>query len=186
MKLTEEDYERAAAQIDCNVPAIKAVAFVEAGKYGAFLESGEPTILFERHVFHRLTGGKYDTTHPNISNKKPGGYGTVESQHARLQEAAQLDREAALKSASWGLFQVMGFNWESLGYASLQQFINAMYRSEADHLDAFVRYIKVNNLAKWLRLKRWARFAAGYNGLEYWRNAYHLKIAAAYRAFGGR
>ena len=51
--LTEADYAAAAGRLGCSVAAIKAVAKVES-KGSGFLPSGEPRILFERHVFrHR-------------------------------------------------------------------------------------------------------------------------------------
>jgi N-acetylmuramidase len=185
MALSEDDFEQAATRLGCEVAAIKSVAEVECGQYGAFLPTGEPVILFERHKFSKLTGGKYDKTHPDISNPKPGGYGKVSAQHARLEKAAELDREAALQSCSWGLFQVLGMNWESLGYPSLQDFVNRMYRSEADHLDSFLRYVERNNLARHLKSRNWAAFALGYNGKTYKQNKYDTKLADAYKKHGG-
>ena len=85
-KLTEQDWQKAADALGVPVAAIKAVAEVEAPGSG-FLASGEPRILFERHKFSRHTGGKYDASHPGISNPKRGGYGKESAQHARLQEA---------------------------------------------------------------------------------------------------
>jgi hypothetical protein len=74
----------------------------------------------------------------------------------------------------------MGFNWKALGYESLQEFVNRMYESEGQHLDAFVRYVKVNDLGRFLRTKNWAAFAKGYNGADYARNKYDTKMAQAY------
>jgi hypothetical protein len=179
--LNEDDYKDAAATLQCEVAAIKAVAEVESGPHGGFLPSGEPTILFERHIFRRLTNGAFDGSWPYLSNKKPGGYGAVSDQHKRLAEAVKLNREAALMACSWGRFQVLGRNWESLKYSSLQEFINCMYRSERDHLDSFVRFVEVNGLAKYLRAKQWSKFAAGYNGPGFWRNSYDAKMALAYQ-----
>ncbi len=185
MSLSEDDFKKAAQKLGCEVAAVKAVAEVESGKYGAFLPSGEPVILFERHKFSQLTGHVYDQQYPDISNKKPGGYGPVSMQHARLQKAAALDRDAALQACSWGRFQVLGMNWESLGYASIQDFVNAMYRSEADQLDSFVRFVQTNGLANYLRTKNWAAFARGYNGPDYKINQYDTKLAAGYKKNSG-
>lgn len=191
MSLTEKDFQDAAEELSVDVAAIKAVAEVESRGDG-FLPSGEPKILFERHKFHKYTNGKFSTPeNRNISwptpSKRGTGkineYGATSEQHARLAKAAALDRDAALQSASWGRFQVMGFNWKSLEYPSLQSFINAMYRSEADHLDAFLRYVKANGLLGALRNHRWAAFARGYNGKDYKINNYDTKLAAAYRKY---
>src|SRR3977135_145860 len=38
-----------------------------------FLSDRRPQILYERHIFHRLTQGRYDDG--DISDPQPGGYG---------------------------------------------------------------------------------------------------------------
>lgn len=176
----------AAWLLKADVAAVRAVAEVESGKEGAFLVTGEPVILFERHVFHRLTGGRFDATRPDLSSQTPGGYGRVSQQHRRLQEAVDLDpspagRAAALQSASWGLFQLMGFNHAACGYPDLQRFITAMYRSADDHLRAFTMFLRHDgHLVDALREHRWADFARVYNGPGFKANKYDTKLAAAY------
>lgn len=183
--LTEADFERAARALGVAVAAIKAVTEVEAPK-GGFLATGEPTILFERHKFRQYTGGKWDKQHPDLSNRTPGGYGPVSAQHGRLQRAAELDRDAALKATSWGRFQILGVNHVQAGFAKLQDFINAMYRGEGAQLDAFVSFIKADTaLHAALKACDWARFARGYNGPTYAKNQYDKKLAAAFKKYGG-
>jgi hypothetical protein len=97
-ELIEKDYVEAARLLNCEVACIKAVTEVES-KGSGFLYTKEPVILFERHIFRRRTNGKYDYL-PYLSNKNPGNYGKVSEQHAKLQEAVKLDRNAALMSAS--------------------------------------------------------------------------------------
>ena len=186
--ITDADYRRAARTLGCEVAAIKAVAEVESRGAG-FLANGEPKVLFEAHIFDRLTGGRYRKGYPNLSSARwnKALYGPAgQHQHVRMQRAVALDREAALQSASWGRFQIMGFNWKLAGYASLQKFVNAMYRSEGDHLDAFVGFVIGRRLDDELRDRRWAAFAEGYNGPGYAENRYDEKMAAAYRRFAGR
>ena len=65
MQISESAFKSAALQLDCEVAAIKAVASVES-LGSPFLSNGQPKILFEAHIFHRLTKGKYSKTHPNI------------------------------------------------------------------------------------------------------------------------
>lgn len=181
--LNPSDFEQAARKLDCEVAAIRAVAEVEAPR-GGFLSSGEPTILFERHIFHRQTYGKYAKDYPEICNKQPGGYEGGAAEHQRLQQAVELDREAALQSASWGQFQIMGFNWRACGFESLQDFINAMYRSDQGQLEAFVGFIQSNGaLVRAIQEKDWPSFAKYYNGPNYAINAYDEKMAAAYEKY---
>ncbi len=177
--LTEQDFQKAAGELECSVAVIKAVCMVEAPR-GGFLPSGEPTILFERHQFSKRTGRKFDISHPHISNRQPGGYKGGQAEHVRLTEAADLNREAALESTSWGKFQIMGFNYAPAGFGSLQAFINAMYQSEGRQLDAFVSFIQHEGLAVFLREQRWADFARRFNGPSYRVNRYDEKLAAAF------
>lgn len=179
--LTNADFQLAANALGCEVAAIKAVAEVEAAGVG-FLPTGEPKILFERHWFHRLTKGRYDAMAPDISSSRAGGYRGGAAEHERLGRAVRLDRNAALLSASWGKFQIMGFNFKVAGFPDLQSFINAMFRSEADHLRAFVSFIKADlRLVAALRARNFTRFASIYNGPGYAKNSYDHKMYAAYR-----
>src|SRR6185436_13915177 len=90
--LNEGDYQQAADLLKCDIAAIKAVAEVESRGAG-FLPDGRPKILFERHKFRSFTGGKYDATNPDISNKTPGGYGAGGThQWDRFNVAAALDQ----------------------------------------------------------------------------------------------
>src|SRR5438309_11908810 len=87
-----------------------AVLSVETTGCG-FLPDRRPKILFERHVFSRETGHRFDVSERDLSNPRPGGYGAAgESQYERLGRAIGLDRNAALRSTSWGIGQVMGDN----------------------------------------------------------------------------
>jgi hypothetical protein len=181
--LNDRDYIDAASVLGVEVAAIKAVAEVEtSGK--AFDESGRPRILFERHYFHRLTGGKYSTDNTEISNKSSGGYGTYSSQYGKLERAYKLDPDAALRSASWGRFQIMGDNFRAAGFDSVSEFVLAMARSEAEHLKAFVKFVESDKkMLAVLRKNDWAAFASAYNGPAYKVNNYDKKMKDAYDRF---
>ena len=106
------------------------------------------------------------------------------AEHMRLTRAAEINQACALASASWGMFQVMGYHWERLGYASVETFADAMRQSEADQLDAFVRFVLADPaLHKALKARRWATFAAGYNGPAYKDNLYDVRLARAYARY---
>jgi N-acetylmuramidase-like protein len=183
--LTEADFNRAAMKLRCGVPEVKAVAKVESPK-GGFLSDGRPTLLFEAHIFSRLTKRKYDRSHPHLSSRywdRELYSATSVGEHKRMEEAAKLDRSAALQSASWGRFQLMGFNWAVCGFASLQDFVNGMYHSEGKQLDGFVAYVIHRRLDDELREHRWAELAFGYNGPAYAENDYDGRLHRAYKAF---
>ena len=173
-KLFDEDFCRAAEKLVCPVAAVKAVAQVESRGDG-FDVKDRPLILFERHKFAQYTNGKYSKTHPNISNPTAGGYGRSSEQYDRYTEAFILDPTAAMLSTSWGKFQIMGFNFAICGFKTIDDFVFAMQESESKHLEAFVNYVNQNNLAIYLQNLDWARFAKGYNGIDYQRNKYDEK-----------
>ncbi|MFN3473578.1 MAG: N-acetylmuramidase family protein [Blastomonas sp.] len=184
--LGPEDYAAAAKRLGCTVAQIRAVDDVESAGSG-FLPDGRPKILFEAHWFDKFTGGKFRTSHSNLSSAKwnrslyVGGAGEWD----RLNRAIALDSVAALKSASAGRYQIMGFNHAAAGHATVEGFWNAMKRSERDHLDAFVSFIESKKLQDAVRQisNRHADnipFAKGYNGAGYAANEYHVKIARAH------
>lgn len=178
--LTDKAIQEAATDLGVEPAVIRAVDEVESRGDG--FEDGRVKILFERHKFHQFTRGKYDASHPDISNEEAGGYGRG-SQYARFSRAFELDPEAAMKSASWGRYQIMGFNFKAAGFNTVGEFVDAMKVSEDEHLKAFVKVIKTWGLAPELRMKDWAAFASQYNGPAYRKNKYDTKMAVAYEKF---
>lgn len=183
--LTEKDYATAAETLGVEVACVKAVTKVESRGSG-FLPSGVPVILFERHWMYKLLKAKLgrDPALSDVVDPKAGGYKGGAAEHTRLDKAVSIDRECALQSASWGLFQIMGFHWKALGYTNVQAFVNAQYKSEGSQLDTFVRFIKINpGMHAALKAKDLAKFAKLYNGPAYAKNNYDTKLAQAYASF---
>lgn len=90
----------AATTIGVDVATIWAILAVETSGCG-YLSDRRPQILYERHIFHRLTDGVFDAKHAGISSDQAGGYGRGGgAQYPRLGEAVALARSAALQSAS--------------------------------------------------------------------------------------
>ena len=187
--LSESDYQWAARELGVEVEVIKAVAKVESAGHGFQRQTDghvAPLILFEAHIFGRLTAHRFEKTHPNLSSRtwNRSLYGPSLRQHQRLAMAGTLNRDAALMSCSWGKLQLMGVEWRENGYPSLQAFINAMYRSERDHLEGFVSFCKrKRGLLPAMRVANFQRIAYLYNGPGYAKNAYDVKMRAAYNRF---
>lgn len=154
-----------------------AVLAVETSGCG-FLADRRPKILFERHIFHRLTGGQYDADDPDVSAPTSGGYGAGgANQYFRLQAAISLDREAALKSASWGLGQIMGENFADAGFSDVEAMVDAFITSEDAQLQGMANFVVKSGMAKALAGKQWATFARLYNGPNYAANNYDGNLA---------
>lgn len=189
-RLRPEDLQKAAAILRVDVAAIKALVAVESRGNG-FLPSRRCVILYERHIMRRrlLYFGlpaervtELEATNPNLVNARTGGYYGGEREWGRMEQAAQIHRIAALESASWGLFQVMGFHAQRLGYGDAEQFAEAMSRSEGDHLEAFIRFIEADPvLHRGLQNHEWEVVARRYNGAAYARHGYHTRLENAYR-----
>ena len=186
LTLAQEDFARAAKELNVEVAAIRAVAEVEAAGAG-FIADGRPAILYEAHVFHAETGGKHAgakdrhgvlLSSPSWNRSLYGATGAA--QHDRYEDARKLDADAANKACSWGTFQILGQNYKACGFDNSQAFVDAMWGGAAAHLDAFVAFIKANKLDGALRARNWAAFARGYNGPGYAQNAYDKKMASAY------
>lgn len=184
--IDDSDYHLAAQKIGCEVAAIKAVANTESGVNGSYYnfnggDDDVPSILFERHYFSRYTKGVYDATHSNISSMSIDSYGKYSEQYKKILKAYSLDPDAALKSASWGKFQIMGANYKAAGYASVSDFVLDMSRSEKNHLKAFVNYINADSrLKKAMVNKDWLGFACIYNGPA--QKGYDVRMRDAYDA----
>jgi hypothetical protein len=162
--------------------AIWAVLAVETHGCG-FLQDRRPTILFERHIFHRETDGMHSFNNPSISSSKPGGYMGGAAEYDRLRKAITLDRRAALNSASWGIGQIMGFNAGIAGFDSAEAMVTAMVQTEDFQLRAVVNFLKSQELDKPMARRDWTSFARGYNGRDYADNHYDTRLEASFAQF---
>lgn len=181
-KLVEQDYVNAAAMLKVSVAHVKTVCEVEAGHSG-FLIDGRPKILFERHYFYKLCPPALRAKAPaDICQPKAGGYLGNAAEWGRMNRAIAINEDAALQSASWGLFQIMGAHWKKMGYDSVKDFVERMKTSEGEQLDAFVFFIMADKrLLGALRGKDWRTFARIYNGPAYAKNLYDIKLAQAFK-----
>lgn len=163
--------------------ALWSILSVETSGCG-YLPDRRPKILFERHYFSRLTKGRYDASHPDISAPSYGGYGEGGAhQYARLEAAIKLDKEAALKSASWGLGQIMGENYQAAGFISVDTMVEAMVDAEDAQLKCIVKFIEAKGMAPFLRKRDWTEFAKRYNGPKYAENHYDTKLQQFYEKY---
>ena len=148
-----------------------------------FFPDRRPKILFERHIFHKQTGGAYDQQAPDLSNPVQGGYKGGTAEYDRLARAMQLNAPAALNSTSWGIAQIMGFNANSAGFPDATTMVQAMVNSEDAQIGGLFAFLKSSNLDTHMRSHDWTSFARGYNGSSYAKNQYDVRLAAAYQKY---
>lgn len=160
-----------ALALDLGVETAMLWAFldVETGPWAGFTTAGRPIIRFEPHVFERLTSAKFSVSHPQLSRPyaKRDHYPTPainERWIKQMRPAYALDPDAALKSASWGRPQIMGFNHASCGFPTVRGFVRHMARSEAAQMECMARYLRQNDFIDAMRERSFYLIAAKYNG----------------------
>lgn len=193
VKLTDARIAEIARAWGIPPAALLAVKLVESGTKSGFLDSGKPQILFEGHVFYKylkanvksLNVDQLAVQYPNIvyrtwnKTKYKGG----EKEWPRLEQARQINKKYADYATSWGMFQVMGFNYRSCGSESIEQFVADMSESQEKQLMLTLNFLKNNKMIGYLQNKQWASFARAYNGAGYAQNRYHIKLETAYRSY---
>lgn len=184
LPLSDGDVEIIAGYLGCHVAAVRAVLAVESAGKG--FHNGRPLILNEPHIFYRQLGqgSKRDRAVAQglaykVWRTKPY-LKSVDARYEWLEKAMAIDEVAALRSCSWGLGQMMGFNHRLCGFASVQEFVAAMCHSEGAQLYAMARFIVSRGIQKNLKEFDWAGFAYRYNGAQYKKNSYDTKLKAAY------
>jgi hypothetical protein len=189
--LGDAELVKAAELLGVQLAAVRAVNEVESLGQG-MLPDGRPKILFERHVFwqrleaHGIDPAPITEQKPNLVSQTRGGYQGGAAEYMRLAGALAICPAAAYEAASWGAFQIMGYHWQALGYASVNEFVASMQESEAGQLDAFVRFIAHDPaLMAALKGRKWSTFAKLYNGPDFARNLYDAKLAQAYAKYAG-
>lgn len=170
--------------------ALLAVAEVESAGKPFMADGVTPRFLFEAHHFwkHLGPGSQRDRAAreglARASWNRAEQYKSQRTDAGKMRTLAQaraIDEEAANKSCSWGLGQVMGDHAVSLGYPSATAMVETMHGDVAAQVEVMARFIR-KNLAMLadLKAKRWAGFARAYNGPGYKQNRYDEKMAAAY------
>jgi hypothetical protein len=179
--LSAEGMGAVSSKLGVHATEIWTVLAVETSGCG-FLPDLRPQLLFERHIFHRLTKGKYDDGY--ISGPTAGGYGESGAhQYDRLALAIAKNRTAALQSCSWGIGQIMGENYALAGFVNVEKMVAAMSQSEDQQLAAVGNFLVGSRLDVPLRAHDWASFARGYNGPNYVINRYDIRLNAEFQKY---
>ncbi|MER8667618.1 N-acetylmuramidase domain-containing protein [Mesorhizobium sp. M1156] len=180
-RITDRDIPRIGALIGVGEDEVHAFMDVEAAGSG-FDRYGRPKMLFEPHVFYRnLSGAKRTAAvKAGLAYAKWGAKPYPKDSYPRLVAAMAIDEAAALKSASWGLTQILGENFKAAGFPSVQAMVQAFIDDEAAHLEATVKLLVAWKVDDDLRAHRWPVVAETWNGPGYKKNRYDSKLATAY------
>lgn len=187
--LMDSDIDTLSEEADLPGDVMKAIRQVE-GKSDGFYPDGRPIILFERHKFYKYLGLARGTAeqarvyklYPDICNPTAGGYVGGTAEYDRLERATDIDSDAGYLSASYGMFQLMGFNFALGGYADVNEMVSSHAESEKNQFKAIVGFIKANpSLLRAVKNKDPVGIAKNYNGAAY--SGYDKRIEAALKLY---
>ena len=178
---TDRGIASAATLVGCDVANLMADVQVEAASSG-FDEERRPKALFEPHIFFRnLKGDRRDrAVATGLAYARWGAKPYPHDSYPRILTAMAIDTEAALRSTSWGLPQILGENHAAAGYSSAVAMVNAFVAGgEDEHLSAMAHFIVANpRMREALIARDWATYAHLYNGPA--TKGYDTRLAAAY------
>jgi peptidoglycan hydrolase-like protein with peptidoglycan-binding domain len=162
----------AAARMQCEVAVLQAILEVESNGR-AFDDKGRLIILPEKHVFWRELPKNLRNKAKRLGLAVPkwgkanykglGGSGS-DARWDRLEAMAELEETAGLRSSSYAGPQIMGFNAQLCGYATVQEFVLALAETEAKQIEAFLTYLERVGLLQAIRDRDWRAIARRYNG----------------------
>lgn len=185
-KVVDSDYELFGWLLDCEPEMLKAFVNVESSGSG-FLPSRRPVILFESYQFFKnlknvgIDPYKYIREYSDIiTDKWVKNYQGGEKEWLRLEKATKIHKEAAQKSASWGLLQIMGSNYSLTGEKNIEDFITKMSKNEFTQLSLGIEFIKSKGIVSLMISKDFNGMARVYNGPGYAKNGYGLKLKVEY------
>jgi peptidoglycan hydrolase-like protein with peptidoglycan-binding domain len=192
-RLAPNDIGDVARIFDVETAVLLAFLEVEASGRG-FDNRKRLKMLRETHVFWKQLG-------PGPKRKKAAAQGLANPRWIKnysgdsypdLEKMMEIDRNAALRSCSWGLPQIMGFNHAGAGFNDAESMIENMKKGEREQLLAFVKLLESWDMKPMLTGKdftqpaSWKQAASKYNGTGYAAHNYHGKMAAAYRKHKGK
>ncbi len=195
-RIDDIDLPRIGAEIGVGEDELHAFADTESAGTG-FDNLGRPKMLFEPHVFYRnLKGAERDrAVKQGLAYREQGQEPYPKDSYPRLVAAMEINEAAALKSASWGLFQILGENHVMVGFPTVQDMVRAFMQDEEAHLAAAVRFLVAakidDDLRELAKLKRPTTpedcipIVRVYNGSGFRRNDYHTKFAKAHNKWRG-
>ena len=147
---------------------LQAIMSVESNEKG-WGPTGRVLLRFEPHVFFRNTGRTVllpGMTEPVVSQTGRRRGGQADEWQA-YETASKIDAEAAAQSTSWGIGQIMGFNYKALGYSSAVEMAADFDARLEAQLVGMSKFIRSNSRAYNALLRSdLPAFVDAYNGAD--------------------
>jgi hypothetical protein len=187
--------ERAAKTLNVKPAILWAIIDVETNGSG-FDSHGRPKALFEPHLFYRELGDDEDKQKEAVAKglayPKQGMKPYPKDSYPRILQAIEIYEEAALRSTSWGLPQILGSNFKLAGFDSVESMVKAFVESEDAQIAALAMFLQRSGIVPHMQSLDFDGIAQRYNGKNYraagyqtkLRNAYQKRLQAAIKAAG--
>jgi hypothetical protein len=194
-----------AQQFGIPLPVAQAIIEIETAGNPAFGANKKCIARFEPGHFlaatGQLIGAEYIRDEAGVIKRKKSGrpllretcHKSQATEYAAIEAAAALDlpggknaRTEAYKASSWGLMQIMGANHRIIKYESVEAMVDAFQTTEQAQLRGGLDFIKANPLAYAAARKTppdFREFARQYNGGNYIRYNYDVRLQAAYQRY---
>jgi len=177
--LTNDQIAHLAEENGYDYRVLKSIIQVESSQRGFDLDTGKIIIRFEPAWFMReYKDWVTETTHVTWKNNKAG------NQYAEWQafnSAFALNADAAMKSTSIGMMQLMGFHYAEIGFKTVGELWDFAKESEYNQVLLAIKWIKtVRPLDIAIKNKEWQKIAYYYNGENYRAHHYDNKLFTAY------
>lgn len=184
---SDDIIERAAELVGCEPAVIDAILQVETNA-DAFDPSNR---LIIRPEFHKIATCPYldaagkkrakAVKQPKLRSYQldPVGAGSVAWQYVD-KLAAECGEEAAYWITSFGSPQIMGFNFQICKYESPSAMVRSFAEGEDNQIMAMANFLVANGLKEACRLRKFKSIARLYNGKDYAKHGYDIRLANAY------
>lgn len=187
-RLAQGDIGEAARWL--GVPTAALLAFIEVEAAGrGFDAQNRPKMLFEPHVFWRELGASTArdlAAKLGVAYKSWGAKPYPKESYTRLKTAQTVDAAKALRSASWGLGQILGDKHQICGHSTEENFVRANMQGEREQLLCMTALMIAWGIPKMLagkdltKAKSWEPAVEKWNGKSFRVHNYHGRIAAAF------
>jgi len=168
-----EQHQRAAQVLGLDPRAIMALAVVET-RDRPFID-GVPIVRLETHKWRQFR----QATRSAKAFDQVKNFRDLTLRWSRFEDMQKLQSGPAIKSHSFGAFQIMGFNLRRCGFENAEAFLAAM-KTVDGQTSALIRLVQ-STPALLRGLKDLDGHVVGhhYNGRNYRQNNYHTKWLAA-------
>jgi hypothetical protein len=159
---------------------LKSIIQVESGQHGFHPVTGKIIIQFEPAWFRRLCKDREVAT--RRTTWQSNQVGNQAAEWKAFNSAFAVNADAAMKSTSIGMMQLMGLHYAETGFKTVGEMWDFAKESEHNQVWLAIKWMKtVRPLDLAIKNKDWQKIAYYYNGANYRAFCYDTRLLSAYR-----